>query len=387
MLFLLARMRLVSCATSALCVSIFLLAATSAHSNGLDGVCDAVEAGSASAAQIALGQMILHGYSGQQWGDRGVDAAIDDLAAGRIGGVLLLERNLASASQLRRLTADLQSAALFAPALIAVDQEGGAVQRLDRKVGVEPFPSARTMGRADVPGELVSLFFDDMARSLADLEINLNLAPVVDLDFGRGSPVIGRLERAFSSDPAVVADRARLFVRAHRRHGIATTLKHFPGHGSALRDSHGGLPDVSEVWVEAELRPFAALIRSAHADSVMLAHLVHPRLSDASRRPTSLSARAVNALRLQLGFDGPILTDALDMEAITGEFSVEEAAVEAIMSGVDVVIVAADRNPRPTAASELHAALIDAFEAGRLDPVGIAASCRRIASWRAALAQ
>jgi beta-N-acetylhexosaminidase len=243
------------------------------------------------------------------------------------------------------------------------------------------------MGRADVPGELVSLFFDDMARSLADLGINLNLAPVVDLDFGRGSPVIGRLERAFSSDPAVVANRARLFVRAHRRHGIATTLKHFPGHGSALRDSHDGLPDVSEVWVEAELRPFAALIRSAHADSVMLAHLVHPRLSDASRRPTSLSATAVNALRLQLGFDGPILTDALDMEAITGEFSVEEAAVEAIMSGVDVVIVAADRNPRPTAASELHAALIDAFEAGRLDPVGIAASCRRIASWRAALAQ
>ena len=241
-------------------------------------------------------------------------------------------------------------------------------------------------GRVDVPGVFRSPI-DDMAAGGADLGISLNPTPVVELHCGRGHPVVSMLEWAFSSDPAVVADRARLFVRAHRRHGIATTLKHLPGHGSALRDSHGGLPDVSEVWVEAELRPFAGLIRSAHADSVMLAHLVHPRLSDGSRRPTSLSATAVDTLRLQLGFDGPILTDALDMEAITGEFSVEEAAVEAIMSGVDVVIVAADRNPRPTAASELHAALIDAFEAGRLDNAGIAASCRRIASWRAALAQ
>ena len=244
-----------------------------------------------------IGQTIMVGFSGQNEHDPGVKAVRDQLAKGLIGGVVLYPENISSQRQLRLLTAFLANANSKLVPFIAVDQEGGRVQRLDRRTGHTHFPSAQKMGRdATLTPEAARRIYGEMAKELAGAGINLNFGPVVDLSLNPWNAVIARRKRSYGADPKTVTSLARSFIAAHREANVATVAKHFPGHGSSWSDSHKSLPDISRSWQESELEPYAALSHDGLLDMVMVGHLYHPRFSDGDKLPTSLSASAIRAL-------------------------------------------------------------------------------------------
>ena len=248
-----------------------------------------------------IGQTIMVGFSGQSEHDPGVKAVRDQLAKGLIGGVVLYPENIGSARQLRLLTAYLLNANSTLVPFIAVDQEGGRVQRLDRRTGHTHYPSAQKMGRdATLTPEEARRIYGGMAKELAGAGINLNFGPVVDLSLNPWNAVIARRKRSYGSDAATVTSLARSFIAAHREANVATVAKHFPGHGSSWSDSHKSLPDISRSWQESELEPYVALAHDGLLDMVMVGHLYHPRFSDGDKLPSSLSANAIKRSRRRL---------------------------------------------------------------------------------------
>ena len=302
-------------------------------------------AGDGMSVEQAVGQLLMVGF-------RGLEV---DEATGRMlreiqpGGVILFDRdgpsggeivrNIASPEQLRALTGQLQDTAAI-PYFIAVDAEGGYVNRLKEKYGFGvKVNTARALG--EQPAGATGAAASNLAQQLADLGINWNLAPVVDVDVDPESPAIGKWERSFSADPGVVAAHAGAFVRAHRERGVITALKHFPGHGSAGEDTHLGVTDVTGTYQrDAELAPYRELIGGGYDGAIMTAHIVNRNL-DPSGMPATLSAEIMTGLlRDELGFAGVVISDDMQMGAIAAEYGPEEAAIAAINAGVDIVLLA-----------------------------------------------
>jgi beta-N-acetylhexosaminidase len=274
------------------------------------------------------------------------------LAQGTIGGVVLYPDNIRSVQQLRLLTAFLANAKSELVPLIAVDQEGGVVQRLTRRKGYVYFPSARDVARDPrlrTPDGARRLY-GAMAQELALAGINLNFGPVVDLSLNPGNNVIVRRKRSFGSDPETVTVLAGAFITAHREANVLTAAKHFPGHGSSWSDSHKALPDVSLSWRESELEPYRRLARDGLLDMVMVGHLYHPRFSDGEKLPASLSARAIDALRADgyIGFKGVVVSDDLEMGAVRESYSLADRVIKAVNAGTDLLVFSnvISRDPR-----------------------------------------
>lgn len=321
-----------------------------------------------------IGQMILVGFPGNAPGHTGFERVRAQLQAGKIGGVLYLGRNLKNRKTVHRMNTELVAAAPpHLPPLIAVDQEGGVVQRLKRHHGFPQTVSAKEMARRTNPSEAVAAY-GILAEGLAGWGFTLNLGPVVDVDIYPRNPIIGRLERAYSRDPERVADYGAAFVEAHRQHGVLTTLKHFPGHGSSRRDSHKGAVDVSRTWSEKELEPFRRLIADDRADLIMTAHVINRAQPIGSGDvPVSLSNQALSeVLRGDLGYSGVIISDDLQMDAIRRNFSLEEAVLRAVDAGTDILVFANDKRPDPDIPGKVEDILVRAAEkddalAGKID--------------------
>lgn len=290
-----------------------------------------------------IGRMVMTGFAGLTAEPESVIGK--EIASGTAGGVILFDRdtvdgsrqNIASPSQLRALTAGLLR--LNPRLLIGVDEEGGAVARLGPAKGFSDTVSAASLGEKDDP---VASYDGGaaIAGMLRAAGINTNFAPVVDLNVNPGNPIIGQLDRSFSADPDVVIRNAEAFIRAHRDSGIRTVLKHFPGHGSSVTDSHLGFTDVTKTWSAVELQPFARIIADGLADMVLVAHLFNARLD--ADHPASLShATITGILREQLGFDGVVVTDSMGMKAISDRYTFEAAVQLAIEAGVDILLYAA----------------------------------------------
>jgi beta-N-acetylhexosaminidase len=295
------------------------------------------------------GRIVMSGFRGTSVASTGRFA--EDVRAGRVGGVVLFDedrspwppgdpqphRNIVSAAQVRDLVSGLRALAPE-PILVAVDQEGGRVARLSERNGFPPTPSARELGRA---GDLhrTAREADAIASTLAGLGIDLNFAPVVDLDLNPAGQAIGAAERSYSPDPEVVTAHARAFIRAHRERGVSTVLKHFPGHGSAADDSHVAMADVTTTWSSDELVPYRTLISEGLVDAVMTAHVVHRGLDP--DWPATLSSAVVEGiLRTDLGFGGVVFTDDLQMGAIAGEHGLETVVRRSLLAGADVLLFA-----------------------------------------------
>ena len=331
----------------------------------------------------AVGQMLLIGFRGETLDDE-TTALLEEIAP---GGVILFDydgpsggeqvRNIVSPDQLKALTASLQDASEL-PLLIAIDAEGGFVNRLKEAYGFEvQLPSHLTLG-AGTPSDTESLA-GASARQLSDLGINWNLAPVVDVNVFPESPAIGYWERSFSDDPDAVADHAAAFAAAHHDQGVVSTLKHFPGHGSAVGDTHLGVTDVTETFIrEDELAPYRTLIDDGYNDVVMTAHVVNRNL-DPSARPATLSRSIItDLLRGELGFAGVILSDDMQMGAILEQYSLETAAIEAIKAGVDVILIANQNTYDIDHVRRVKAAIIAAVERGEISRQRIDESVERI---------
>jgi len=289
-----------------------------------------------------IGQMLLVGFRGYEIG--GGDSIAGDLAERNIGGVILFDeemadparrgRNIQSPEQVRALTGALRRYAQTPP-LIAIDQEGGRVNRLKPAYGFPETLSHEELGAMNDPARTFAEA-EKIARTLAGLGINLNLAPVVDLDAGPDNPIIRGKKRSFGADPERVSRHAMEFARAHRQHGILTCAKHFPGHGSARGDTHLGLVDVTKYWTERELAPFQRLIEAKLCDAVMTAHVFNACLDP--DRPATLSQNVLGGLlRRRLGFEGVILSDDMEMKAISGQYGLEQAIQMGLEAGLDML--------------------------------------------------
>lgn len=330
-------------------------------------------------------RMLIVGFKGDSiTEDNPVVSYLTDV---KVGGIILFDvdltgsrtlgsRNITSRGQLRKLTADLRRIAGY-PLIITADQEGGLVQRLKPRYGYEAVPSARHLGAT---GSVDSTYFwsDVMALQLTEAGINLNLAPEVDLH-NDSCPVIGDLNRAYSSNPDSVTAHASAAVDAFHNRGIKTTLKHFPGHGSSTADSHYGLTDVTNTWNVNELKPFKDLIAAEKTDAIMTAHIFNRNLD--TDYPATLSKKIITGLlRNELGFEGVVITDDLYMQGIIDNYEIGEALVLAINAGVDMIIVGNNITTgfEPDRPSRLVGIIADAVENGLIDPVRLIEANRRI---------
>ena len=290
-----------------------------------------------------------------------------ELAAG-LGGVVLFSWNVTDRAQLAALSAAIR--AERPEALIGIDEEGGDVTRLEARTG-SSYPGNLALGAVD-DVELTERVSAAIGGELAAAGVNLDLAPVADINSDERNPIIG--VRSFGSDPALVARHTAAFATGLQAVGVAACAKHFPGHGSTRADSHLELPTIDvdrETLLARELVPFRAAI-DAGVQSIMTAHIRVPAIDEL---PATLSrAHLTGLLREELGFDGMVITDALEMGAVSATVGVEEGAVLAIAAGADALCLGHDLDDVPG----IRRALVDAVRAGRLPEERLAEAAARV---------
>ena len=337
-------------------------------------------------------RMLMVGFKGDQVDDDS-DAAryVRDLKVGAIilfdidltGSATIGSRNVTSKERLMRMTKQLHDWADY-PLLIALDQEGGRVARLKPQYGYRPTVSAKRLGLIDSE-DTTRHYARLIAEEVAQSGVNVNLAPVVDILNPEGTG-LGKIDRCFSDDPAAIVRHATWFIDEHHNQGVLCTLKHFPGHGSAVNDSHWGFVDVTNTWHSSELEPFKALIDNGCADLIMTAHIVNRQLDP--ELPATLSHKVLTELlRDSLGFKGVLVTDDMYMQGIIDNYSVENAIIMAINAGADMLCVGNNISTgfeanRPQRLVEL---IVQAVKDGKIPLSRIVESNERIARLQAKL--
>jgi beta-N-acetylhexosaminidase len=307
-------------------------------------------------------------------GHRAPDWVLAALAGG-LAGVTVFGPNIDGAEQLGVLIARLRAAA--DEPVIAIDEEGGDVTRIAHLTG-SPYPGNAALGAVDDPA-LTRAVYHALGADLLALGVNLNLAPSVDVNTESGNPVIGT--RSFGADPRLVARHAAAAVTGLQSAGVAACAKHFPGHGSTSIDTHDAIATVTgsmELIAARDLPPFVAAI-DAGVRAVMPGHLRVPGLT--GELPASLSAAAQSGLlRGELGFGGVIVSDALEMRAVSGPYGIPEAAVMAVAAGTDLLCFGRDQDEVTYLA--VKRALVAAVRAGRLPASRLEESAGRVAELR-----
>ncbi|WP_376794146.1 glycoside hydrolase family 3 N-terminal domain-containing protein [Thermogemmatispora sp.] len=320
-----------------------------------------------------LGQMLFVQFTGPYYS---LDLSTM-ITQENVGAVILFtaNNNIMSAPQLKQLTQEIQTGARTTgsgiPLLIAIDQEGGRVDRLSGLDG--PRPSAAEIGATNDPERARAAGWQD-AHDLAAYGINLNLAPVVDVT-SVYNPQLAT--RTFGTDPAVVARMAGAYLQGLQESGqVFGTLKHFPGLGDVSVDPHSGLPVLTRSLAELEANdwlPYRTLIQQGQVHAVMVTHEIVTAID--SSTPSSLSSKVITGiLRQKLGFQGVVITDSLTMEGVSAHYSETQAAVMAVQAGADLLMGAVSAQ---TAASMIEA-LKSAVQTGALSLARIDESVRRI---------
>ncbi len=329
-----------------------------------------------------IGQMLMVGFRGLEVDEE--SPVVRDIREGRIGGVVLFDydipsassvRNIESPRQVKELVAALQDAAPV-PLFVAIDQEGGKVSRLKEASGFPPSVSAQYLGALD-DVEKTRQHAGAMAATLASLGINLNFAPVVDLNVNPDNPVIGKLERSFSADPAVVTRQAIAIIDALHERVILSAVKHFPGHGSSAADSHEGFVDITETWSPEELIPFDRIFKAGRCDMIMTGHVFNGKLDP--EWPATLSPEVIHhILREYMGYGGVVVSDDMQMRAIRDNYGIETAIERAVLAGVDILLFANNSVFEEDIASRAGAILERLVRDGTISADRIDTSYRRI---------
>ena len=291
-----------------------------------------------------VGQLIIAGFRGKTiQSDSPIASYIKDFS---LAGVILYDidlelggkdltpgtRNIESPKQLKQLTDQIQNIS-ERKLLISVDQEGGHTSRLKSIYGFTQDTTWAHIGKLDNT-TLTKQLSEEMANTLKDAGINLNFAPVLDLDYGSGT-VISDQERACSNDPEKVIQHAKIFINAHKENKIITCGKHFPGLGSASGDTHEGLTNITDSWTVKDLQPFDKLIHDNDLDTVMVSHAFDEKLDP--EFPSSLSKSIITSmLKEDLGFKGVVICDDPSMRAISNHYDLEETFMLMIEAGVDL---------------------------------------------------
>lgn len=286
-----------------------------------------------------IGQMLVCGFKGVKPDEH----TMIMISRHFIGGVILFDkdvsnkfqtRNIINPAQLKSFVYELKQLST-SKLFVAIDQEGGRIARLKPEKGFNASVSAQYLGGID-NADTTRYYAEIQARELKNLGINLNLTPCVDLNVNTENPIIGKLERAYCRNPYNVAKHAQIVVEEHNKKGIATSLKHFPGHGSSTVDSHKGITNITKTFNLDELIPYREIINAGYKDIVMMGHLINDNIDSL---PASLSQKSVQLLRDNYNFKGVIATDDLNMGAISNQFPYHNALKLAINAGVDMIII------------------------------------------------
>jgi beta-N-acetylhexosaminidase len=340
--------------------------------------------------QDKIGQMILVGFRGYTVTES--DPVVRDASERNLGSIIYFDqemadthmkgRNVESPSQLRTLSATMQKVAKT-PLLISIDQEGGRVNRLKSTYGFpETGPHEELGSRNDTNGTFEHA--ELIAKTLAGVGINLNLAPVVDLDANPNNPIIKGKRRSFGADPEIVAQHAIEYARAHKKHGVFTCVKHFPGHGSAMGDTHLGYVDVTKTWNERELIPFKWLIEAGLSEVIMTAHVFNGNLDP--ERPATLSKKVLQGmLRDKLGYGGIIMSDDMEMKAISGHYGLENAIHFGIDAGLDILCFGNNMSYDVNIGEKVMGIILNLVQTGKLSETRISESYERVMSLKAKL--
>lgn len=300
-----------------------------------------------------IGQMLIVDFQGKVIDEQSpIAIAIDKY---NLGGVILSDfnsesqsynRNIENPQQVLKLNQTLQYLTMKfnalhqrenLPLFISIDYEGGNVNRLKPTYGFPFIPSPKVIGT--LPLNKVVFYADLMADVLKSTGFNLDFFPTLDLNLNKDNPIIGKRDRSFSANPLHVAEVGQLYAQSFLNNGIECSYKHFPGHGSSFADSHLGFVDVTYSWQKEELIPYLLLLsQPKHCNIVMIAHIINRKL-DISGVPSSLSYNVITGLlRHELNFDGVVITDDLQMRAITDNYGLETAVTLAINAGADMMI-------------------------------------------------
>jgi len=330
-----------------------------------------------------IAQMLMIGFRGMEL--KPDMPVYNDIKKLGIGGLILFDydvpsktagRNIASPKQLKKLIADVQA---IAPVklLIAIDQEGGKVNRLKAKFGFPPTVSAQYLGKID-NADTTAKYVAVMAKTLSNLGFNLNFAPAVDLNVNPDCPVIGKIERSFSADVEVVVRQAAVCLDELQKQGVMGCIKHFPGHGSSAADTHLGIADVTNSWTAQELEPFRQLIAAGKVQLVMTSHVYNAKLDE--KYPATMSKKIITGiLREQLNFTGVVVTDDLAMGAMVDHYAFDEILLKAIDAGADILCLS--NNGKTYDAKIAQKALNSIYKAvkqGKITPERINESYDRI---------
>lgn len=288
-----------------------------------------------------IGHMLILGFD-----DASVDAnspIIKNINKYELGGVILFDifyidrtknKNIVSPTQLQNLTSDLQKLSHH-KLLISVDQEGGRVARLKPKYGFQKFPSAKEVSQSSASQAQTT--YKNMSQMLQRNGFNCNFAPVVDLEVNPNNKVIVGLERSFGKKNSDVVNYAKVLIAEQEKANIISVLKHFPGHGSSLGDSHLGFVNISDTWTKKELEPYQDLIDAKKVNMIMTAHVFNENLD--AKYPATLSFNVnTKLLRQEMLYKGVVVSDDLQMKAISEHYTLKETVTLAINSGVDILL-------------------------------------------------
>jgi len=327
---------------------------------------------------IKIGQMIMIGYSGTSLNP--FDPIVKEIKDGSVGGIILFEKNIAdsnSIATLTRLTASLQKIAPI-PLVMAIDQEGGKVNRLKEKYGFPKSVAAEYLGTLNNE-DTTRFYAQSTAKTLKETGFNTNFAPVLDLAINPENPVIVKYGRSYSADPKIVTQHAQIMIEEHTKQHIVTVGKHFPGHGSSESDTHFGVADVTKSWNKDELFPYKKLVKDGLLPGVMSAHIVNTTL-DTTSLPGTLSREILQGLlREKIGFNGVVFSDDMQMHAITKEFGLEKAIELGINAGLDVIIFSNNiQNSEERTVGVVHELITAMVKDGRIPMARIDEAYERI---------
>ena len=331
-----------------------------------------------------VGQLIIAGFRGDKVSDN--SNIVRYIKEYNLSGVILYDqdieknklgsRNIKSPAQLKMLTDNLQSIS-DNPLFISIDQEGGNVDRLHSSYGFPEFPSWQHIGLLD-NGLMTKQFAKSMSETMTRAGININFAPVLDLDYG-SETYIGKLERAFSGNPKKVIEHSKIFIDTLKNDNIISCGKHFPGQGSAKGDTHQGFIDISNTWSVADLLPYTELIESKCLDMIMVSHVFNNKFD--AELPASLSHETItSSLRNDLNFQGVIICDDPSMRAISDNYEYEDMFVLMINAGIDLLCLGNNLNFDPKCIPAAVNAIRNAVEKERIHIDRINESIKRINS-------
>jgi len=324
----------------------------------------------ASDLDFKIGQMIIIGFDGDSIQSKEFKKTLKQIKNNQISGVILFSKNIKSKNDLIEMNNKILNSNKIIP-FISIDNEGGYIQRYD-------FENYLPAKEISLKGEKIAKNqYKQMAKLEHELKINLNFAPVVDLEINKNS-IISKKQRSFSDDYQIVSKYARIFIEEHNKEKIITSIKHFPGHGSVKGDTHKGFVDATNTFLDDELKPYYNLKDLDELNMVMVSHIYNFKIDE--KYPASLSEKTIKDLLInKIGFNGVVISDDFDMGAIRDNYSLRDIIVNSINAGIDIVLFSNNLNYKDDKiAQKIHKIIKDEIKKGNIKKEDIDNSFNKI---------